>query len=148
MSTLIRPATAADRSGVVGLLREAGLPDAGVPADLRDFVVAERDGALGGAAGLEVYDDTALLRSVVVAPAWRGTGLGKELVDYVLASARARGIGDIYLLTTTAEHWFPRFGFRPVARATVPAPLHASAEFQGACPESAVVMCCAAAGKS
>jgi N-acetylglutamate synthase-like GNAT family acetyltransferase len=61
-------------------------------------------------------------------------------VTSLLADARARGIHDIYLLTTTAEAWFPRFGFVRIARAAVPAALHASEEFRGACPDSAVVM--------
>ncbi len=44
------------------------------------------------------------------------------------------------LLTTTAEDWFPRFGFVRIARDAVPAALHASAELRGACPASAAVM--------
>lgn len=46
----------------------------------------------------------------------------------------------MYLLTTTAENYFPAFGFRPVDRSAVPTELMASPEFQGACPASAIVM--------
>ncbi|HET9726048.1 MAG TPA: hypothetical protein VFP28_03965, partial [Gemmatimonadales bacterium] len=57
-----------------------------------------------------------------------------------LEDGRGAGVRDVYLLTTTAEHYFPRLGFACVGRETVPAALQASAEFTGACPVSAVVM--------
>ena len=47
---------------------------------------------------------------------------------------------SIYLLTTTAERYFPKFGFEPVARADVPATVQTSIEFTSACPSSATVM--------
>ena len=48
--------------------------------------------------------DGALLRSVAVQPSWRGTGLGRALVDARPAEARdARHRVTSYLLTTTAE---------------------------------------------
>ena len=61
--------------------------------------------------------------------------LGKDLV-----LARERGVSAIFLLTTTAEDFFPRFGFERVSRAAVPESVRASVEFQSACPASAVVM--------
>jgi amino-acid N-acetyltransferase len=89
---------------------------------------------------MERYGDGGLLRSVAVAAAWRGSGIGRALVDRVLDEGRAAGIKDVYLLTTTAEHYFPRLGFACVSRDSVPAAVRASAEFTGACPASAVVM--------
>jgi amino-acid N-acetyltransferase len=53
------------------------------------------------------------------------------------ALARARGIGELYLLTETAPEWFPRLGYLPGDRSRVPAALAASPEFTGACPDSA-----------
>jgi amino-acid N-acetyltransferase len=87
-----------------------------------------------------VYGAAALLRSAVVADQARGRGVGAALLDRLLEHARARGVRQVYLLTTTAEDWFPRFGFTRIARQAVPAALHASAEFRGACPDSATVM--------
>jgi len=46
----------------------------------------------------------------------------------------------LYLLTTTAEEYFPSFGFEKVERSSVPAELNDSAELKGACPASATVM--------
>ncbi|MBX3132917.1 MAG: GNAT family N-acetyltransferase [Gemmatimonadaceae bacterium] len=136
----VRPATAHDVVAVQALLREAALPLDGVPNDLADFLVAERDGAVVAAIGLERYGRHGLLRSAVVHPSLRGSGIGDALVTELLAHARRSGLVDLTLLTTTAAAWFPRFGFATVTRDEVPSAVHASAEFQGACPASATVM--------
>jgi amino-acid N-acetyltransferase len=91
-------------------------------------------------AGLEVCCSYALLRSVAVAPTWRSRGLGRTLVTQAIARAEARGIRALYLLTTTAEHYFPSFGFQPISRDAVPDEIRATAEFKDACPASAAVM--------
>jgi amino-acid N-acetyltransferase len=136
----VRPASAADYPAVVSLLEAAGLPTAGVPRTLDDFLVAETGDGLAGAIGLERYGSGALLRSAVVRPGERGTGIGAALVRAVLDRARDGGVREIFLLTTTAERWFPRFGFTPIERAQVPDAVRASVEFREACPASAAVM--------
>lgn len=136
----IRPATSRDFGPLVGLLEAAGLPTAGLPPALDGFHVAERQGQVVGAVGIEPYAGSALLRSAVVDPAVRGWGIGEALVRRVLEHARERGIADVFLLTTTAERYFPRFGFEPVARHEVPGEVRQSVEFREACPASAVVM--------
>jgi amino-acid N-acetyltransferase len=136
----LRRAAPADHQAVATLLRDLELPTDGFAEWLDQFWVAEHQGRLVGVAGMERYGDSGLLRSVAVAPEWRDSGIGRTLVDRVLEEGRAAGIRDVYLLTTTAEHYFPRLGFACVDRETVPTGLHASAEFRGACPASAVVM--------
>ena len=136
----LRRAVPADHEAVATLLRDLELPTDGVSEWLDQFWVAEHQSQVVGVAGMERYGDSGLLRSVAVAQAWRGTGVGRTLVDRVLEEGRTAGVREVYLLTTTAEHYFPRLGFACVDRETVPAALHASAEFTGACPASAVVM--------
>jgi amino-acid N-acetyltransferase len=136
----LRPARPSDLPEVLALLGRAQLPAAGVLEALSHFVVAEIDGKLVGAAGLEVYEASALLRSVVVEDPWRGSGIGRKLIERALDEARQRGIDDVFLLTTTAEHYFPRFGFACVSRDAVTDQVRASVEFRDACPSSAVVM--------
>jgi amino-acid N-acetyltransferase len=126
---------------VLGLLTRAGLPTEGVDARvLADFVIAEDSGTAVGVVGLEVYRESALLRSAAVEEGWRGSGVGRALIDRALALSNERGIRDVFLLTTTAEHYFPRFGFACIDRESVPDAVQVSAEFQGACPDTAVVM--------
>jgi N-acetylglutamate synthase-like GNAT family acetyltransferase len=136
----LRRAVHADHEAVTTLLRDSQLPTDGLAEWLDQFWVAEHQGRVVGMAGMERYGDSGLLRSVAVTQEWRGTGIGRTLVDRVLKEGRAAGVREVYLLTTTAEHYFPRLGFGCVDRETVPAALQASAEFKGACPASAVVM--------
>src|SRR4030095_13612868 len=108
----LRTATPADLQGVLGLLTQAGLPTEGVDTEaLRDFVIAEDGDTAVGVVGLEVYRESALLRSAAVEESWRGSGVGRALIDRALALSKERGIRDVFLLTTTAEHYFPQFGF-------------------------------------
>jgi len=145
----LRPAEIADLPAIESLLSAANLPLAGVAESLPGFVIAESGGAIVGTAALEVCCDNALLRSVAVAPEWRSRGLGRALVTRIIADGEARGLRALYLLTTTAEHYFPSFGFRQITRVEVPAELRETAEFKGACPDSAIVMCrqCATFGR-
>lgn len=133
-------ARAADWPQVKGLLERSKLPLDGLDSKLEHFVVARDGHAIVGVAGLEHYGSSALLRSVAVDDAWRGTGVGRLLVDRVLDKARALGVDDVYLLTTTAQDYFPKFGFACVKRDSLPAALGASEELRGACPASAVAM--------
>ena len=136
----MRPATAADREAIERLLVESDLTTHALPDWIDRFWVAEQDGRIAGVAGIELYPDGCLLRSVAVRPDMRGTGLGRALVERALDSARESGARQAYLLTLTAERWFPRLGFREIARDEVPASVRESGEFREACPASAIVM--------
>jgi amino-acid N-acetyltransferase len=141
----LRAAISTDLAAVEQLLTASGLPLDGVADAIPTFVVAESGGDLVGVAGLEVCCENALLRSVAVRPEWRSHGVGRALVNRVIAEAEARGIHALYLLTTTADRYFPSFGFRTISREEVPAEVRATAEFREACPASATVMCRACA---
>ena len=135
-----REAAADDWVVIEALLSEARLPLDGAQAHLASFVIGETDGAVVCAGALERYGAVALLRSVVVSADRRGSGVGGLLYDELIAKARARGIGKLFLLTTTAAPYFARRGFAQEARDAVPTALQASREFQGACPASATLM--------
>jgi amino-acid N-acetyltransferase len=139
-SVAIGPATLSDFDVVAALLEREGLPLAGLQNHF-DHTLVARDGArIVGCAALEVYQDGALLRSVAVDAPHRGTGLGSELTRAALRLAEEHGIRAVYLLTTTAERFFPRFGFEAIDRVDVPDSVMRSAEFTHACPSSAIVM--------
>ena len=136
----LRPARSSDLSAIERLLTDSGLPLAGVAEALDTFTVAESGTELVGVAGLEVCCDNALLRSVAVMAEWRSRGLGRTLVTHVIADATARGLHALYLLTTSAERYFPSFGFRQITRDEVPADVRETEEFRTACPASATAM--------
>ena len=137
---MIRSATARDWSAIEKLLTDSGLPLDGARDHIDRFVVVDVGGSIAGCAALERYGKVCLLRSVAVDTAHRGRRFGEQMVSQVVADARQGGIESIFLLTTTAAEWFPRFGFRPIERGLVPAELSASAEFRGACPATAILM--------
>ena len=137
----LRPARVADLPRIEQLLVEAKLPTVGITRLVSDFLVAEEDGALLGAAAIEPCKaQLGLLRSVVVAPGRQHSGIGGQLVERAIGDARKRGVRSLYLLTTTAERYFPRFGFVAVSRESVPEGVRATDEFREACPASATVM--------
>ena len=136
----IIPATAEQRAIIRRLVQESQLPLAGLERDLWRAWLAWKDGSPIACAGLERYGERALLRSVAVAPPWRQQGIGSQLVQAVVREAQALAIREIYLLTEGAESFFERLGFQPIARDNVPVALHASAEWRGACPQTATVM--------
>jgi amino-acid N-acetyltransferase len=135
-----RKATNNDWPQIAALLGAAELPLAGAEAHRAEFLLAFQGTALVGTVMLERYEETALLRSVAVDQHERGNGLGQALVRQALDQAQRAGLKQVVLLTTTAEGFFPRFGFRTILRADVPLAAQASIEFQEACPSSATVM--------
>lgn len=137
---VFRPGAPSDWPKIETMLADAGLPLDGARDHLAGFVVGEIDGAIVCAGALEHYGQAALLRSVVVSAAQRGSGVGGQMFNVLVAEAKSRGIGTLYLLTTTAAPFFARRGFAVDLRDAVPAALHASREFQGACPTSATLM--------
>jgi amino-acid N-acetyltransferase len=140
MNMHIHRASAADGPSILQLLRDAGLPIDGLLEHLNTAFVAHDGAAIVGCAALEVYPEGALLRSVVVAPAARGSGLGQRLTEAAVTLAQSLGTPAVYLLTITAESYFPRLGFVRVTREQVPMSVQQSIEFRSACPASAVVM--------
>ena len=137
---MIESATERDLPEIRALLELLHLPLAGVDDHLPTMLVARNDGQIVGTAALELYADGALLRSVAVDPHLRGRQLGHQLTDAALQLASSRGATTVFLLTTTAERFFPRFGFEPIGREQVPPSVRESVEFQSACPATAIVM--------
>lgn len=129
-----------DLPHVLDLLDRLDLPLEGVREHIDTMIVARNNGHVVGAAALEFYADGALLRSVAVDAALQGKGLGHQLTEAALRLAEARGADTVFLLTTTAEKFFPKFGFEQTTRNEVPESVQASVEFRSACPASAVVM--------
>lgn len=122
------------------LLRSAQLPDSDLTAEhLGDFLVGG-DAPVRACVGLERFGDAALLRSLCVEEASRGAGLGEAALEAIERHARASGVRQIFLLTTTATDFFRRRGYVPMERLTVPAAIQATTEFASLCPASAACL--------
>jgi len=139
--TTVALATPADLSAVRALLDRCGLPTGDLQAThLERFLVCRVGGQLAGTVGLEVLGSFGLLRSLAVAPEFRGRNLGHGLWTRLRDEARGQGIRQLYLLTTTAEELFSAWGFGRVARDVVPDAVRATTEYSALCPSTAAVM--------
>ncbi len=137
----IRAAAESDLPEVRALLRVAGLPPDGLEEQFGSgYAVALAAGRIVGVTGIEAYGADGLLRSAAVAPEWRGLGIGDALTRDRISWARGAGLRTIYLLTTTAGSYFPRFGFATRSRNSAPPAIRASREFADACPSTALFM--------
>src|SRR3546814_20113737 len=81
-----------------------------------------------------------LLRSFIVGEGPLAAGLGRSMLSALERAAADNGATRLYLLTTTAESFFGRFGYAPLPRASAPAEITDSAEFRSLCPASAAFL--------
>lgn len=140
MDVVITPATAADVDAIKQLLVDNELPVQGVDDHWRTFVVARDGERIVGCGGSEAYRVAALIRSIAVVPDFRSHGVGRQIVRQLLDRLASRGIREFYLLTTTAQEYFRKRGFKKCDRDEVNPQLLASHEFQDACPSTAICM--------
>ena len=122
------------------LLEGAGLPYEDISEHWKTFLVAKVNGKIIGAIGLEILNDKALLRSLVVKNEFRNYGFGKELYNRCIELAKQNNIKEIGLLTTTAEGFFAKAGFEKVHKENIPPFIKSTKEFQVYCPSSSTIM--------
>jgi amino-acid N-acetyltransferase len=129
------------RSTAVALLQAQGLPVSDISDEhLEHFFLSGSDGSPMGLVGVEIYGSDALLRSLVVADTARTHGIGTSLVQHAEDYAASHGVATIYLLTTTAESFFERRGYRRIDRTHAPRSIQSTSEFASLCPASSAFM--------
>lgn len=133
----LRPA---EHEGLRAALAAEGLPTEDLSSAHNRFYVLEEGGRVLGYAGVERHGADALLRSLVVPAERRGAGIGRRLVEALMAEARRLGHREVYLLTLSAAGFFERLGFARIERAALPPALAASPQATRLCPASAVAM--------
>jgi len=138
--TTVRQASGADARAIRDLLRAAQLPVEDLDRASVQFWAAGVASSIVGGIGLERSGAAGLLRSLVVSPSFRKHGVGRALVSALEHDAREAGVGELVLLTQTAEAFFRRAGYGIVDRADVPEGIRALEEFRSLCPASAVCM--------
>lgn len=136
----ITVATPSDVEPIKEMLAASGLPTAGVDDHWKTFLVAWDGRKRVACGGAETYQFVALIRSIAVVPEYRSQGLGRKLVRHLLDRLAAHGLREFYLLTTTAEEYFKKRGFKTIERDEVHPQVLASQEFQDACPSTATCM--------
>jgi len=87
---------------------------------VREFVVAEKDGVVVGCAALKFYNaDLGEIRSLCVAPGANHHGIGRALVEDLIAEASHRRLKTVFALTM-APAFFQKCGFRETVRERLP----------------------------
>ncbi len=122
------------------LLKSAKLPFQDIENGIGHFLLARKEQQLVGCVGLQICGHNALLRSLAVNEKQRGRGLGTTLVQEILEYASRLNLQHIYLLTTTAEHFFRKHGFATTDRIAAPDAIRMTSEFSSLCPSTAIFM--------
>jgi len=129
------------RATAVALLEAQGLPVSDITDEhLEHFFYIGSDGSPIGLVGVEIYGTDALLRSLVVADTARTQGIGASLVQHAEDYATSHSVAAMYLLTTTAEGFFERRGYRRVDRTQATRAIQSTPEFASLCPASSAFM--------
>jgi len=135
----IRAATDDDLPTAIEMLGMAELPTQDL-SSRHLALVAESGAGVAGVIGLEAFGDVGLLRSLIVLPNARGSGVGSSLVKSLEPIARERGIKELWLLTIDADQFFSRLNFNVRRREFAPEAIQGSEEFSALCPGDAVLM--------
>ncbi len=127
------------RQEAINLLQQHGLPVSDIDDDKLLYLLLDGEKIIG-TAGLEIFEDCALLRSVSVIKEEQGKGYGKIINEQIEKYTKESGINCLYLLTTTAKDFFDKQGYCVIRREDSPETVKQTAEFSSLCPASAVVM--------
>jgi amino-acid N-acetyltransferase len=122
------------------LLEASQLPASDIDLNKQLFLVALYDQVVVGIIALEIYDNSALLRSFAVDANFRNRKIGELLYRKAVVQSKQKGIDHLFLLTTTADRYFDRLSWQRIGRDEVPEAISASTEFASLCPVSAIVM--------
>ncbi len=136
----VNPASAQDLIAIRALLERSGLPTSDLDSARPEFAVIRENGRVIAAGALQRFGSSALLRSVVVSPDRRGSGVGQAMVTELERIASAARISRLVLLTQTAAQFFAHQGYRVIERSSAPQEMQGSEQFRSLCPSSATCM--------
>lgn len=103
-----------------GLLLGRSLSD--LYAQLRDFIVVEEDSTheVIGTCSLRIcWEDIAEIRSLAVREDFRGSDLGRAMVEICIREASEMGLKKLFVLTYVPA-FFEKLGFKPVDKSVLP----------------------------
>jgi N-acetylglutamate synthase-like GNAT family acetyltransferase len=125
----VRKACSEDIPRAVELARSLGLDYPGMQSDM--IWVAEEDGEIAGLVALKKQPDCFELCALGVEPRFRGKGVGKDLVEAVMAAASGR----VHLATIIPE-FFEAFRFEKSADIPATFPEKRKTAWCDGCPQA------------
>lgn len=122
-------------------LRDADLPTDDLSTSTgRFFSFRTLGGTLVGYGGFERDGSDVLLRSILVKPALRGRGAGRNIALLLMSRAFDEGARRAWLLTTSAAPFFEKLGFKATAREEAPDAIRETPQAVSLCPASAPLL--------
>lgn len=110
---------------------------------IKEYVVIEADDEIVACGALKVYSAAlAEVGALAVSDAWQGRGLGRVVVEALIAGARELGLQEVFALTRKPA-FFLRLGFGPAEREQFPLKVWADCARcprQSCCDEIAVTL--------
>ncbi|MCB9231839.1 MAG: MFS transporter [Bacteroidia bacterium] len=138
---LVEPVNSAeDMEALKEMLAKAGLPFDDVGEQNQRFFLYRFKELVLGTIGLQKAGNFGLLRSLSVAREFRRKHLGQNMIDKLINYSSETGIQQLYLITTSAQTYFEKQGFREISREKVPSEIQGTREYAELCPSEAKVM--------
>lgn len=112
MQYLVKPEV---QSGVI-------LPrsDDEIAQNIRSYVVARIEEKIVGFCALHIFSkQLAEIRSIIIDKNYRGKGIGKNLVNYLINEGKKLGVESIFALTYERE-FFQKIGFEEIEKDKLP----------------------------
>jgi len=139
-SYLIEQASDFDFATIIQLLTENNLPSGDIEPGKQTFYIARNQNQILGCVGIEIYEQHGLLRSIAISENFKNTGIGKNLYHHIIKFCLKINLQNLYLLTTTADSYFDKFGWSKINRDVMPLAIQKSKEFSSLCPSTAICM--------
>jgi len=140
-AVVTRQAEAGDLSAICTLLKAASLPTADLSVQAApQFLLAVEGDSVMGTGAVEPCGGFGLLRSLAVRLDHRGEGIGRRLVTECEARATQARLRGLYLLTTTARHFFSALGYDELEHWELPEAIRGTEQYRTLCPRNAVAM--------
>ena len=125
---------------IISLLRSSGLPFEDIQSRISCLFIGYAGSEVIGIGGMEIYERSGMLRSLVIQESFRGRGYGIALYKKLIEYAKLKEVETIYLLTTTTDQFFEKIGFERIDRKAAPSVVQNTEEFRKLCPASMVCM--------
>jgi len=92
-----------------------------IATNIRSYILAKEEGNLLGYAALHIHSARlAEIRSLIVADPYRGRGIGRMLVEYMLHEAVELGLSEEVLVLTYLPNFFKKMHFVEISKESIP----------------------------
>ncbi len=91
-----------------------------IAQNIRSYVVARIEEKIVGFCALHIFSkQLAEIRSIIIDKNYRGEGIGKNLVNYLINEGKKLGVESIFALTYERE-FFQKIGFKEIEKDKLP----------------------------